>query len=247
MRKYRSLIIIALLVALAVPIISNAEKVNPTINVSGDAEVWVAPDEVTVCAGIEIWGTDLDSVAAAVDHRAERILKLRHEFNIDNRHIQTDYINIAPHTKKIKGQNIEGYLVRNSITIILRNPSDFNSFMKAVIDAGANVIHNVQFRTLELKKHREQVRSLAIRAAREKAEKLSRELGQNIGKAINVREGHNYSGYRGYNYWWSRGYDRGRSQTSIQVGDYDIPDSEGSVAIGQIRVFASVNVVFELK
>lgn len=218
---------------------------KPTIRVSGDAEVWVAPDEITVYSGVEIWGRTLDSTVTAANTHAENILKLREKYKIEPRHVQTDYINITPQTRRIGGNDVYGFAVRKSITFILNDLSKFDTFMKDIIGAGANVIYDVKFRTLELKKYREQVRSLAIRAAQEKAQKLAAEIGQDIGPAFSINEGTMYAGYWGYDRWGRR--DGMTSQISYQSSQYDAPDPEGSVAVGQIRVYASVNVVFSLR
>lgn len=218
---------------------------NPTIRVSGDAEVWVGPDEITVYSGVDIWGRDFDSTVTAAEKHVENILKLRQKYNIEPRHVQTDYISIKPQTKHINGYDVYGYAVQKSITFIIRDISQFDSFMKDIVIAGADAIHDVKFRTLELKKYREQVRSLAIRAAREKAEKLASELGQAIGPAITITEGSTYTGYWRYDDWGRR--ENFNSQVSYQTSNYDTPDPEGTVALGQIRVYASVNVTFGLR
>jgi uncharacterized protein YggE len=222
-----------------------ADKNNPIISVSGDAEIWVAPDEVTIYAGVSIFATTLDSAVQAVDERTNSVLKLRKKYNIAAKHIQTDHVSIDPE-HKWQTHALIGYWVRKAITITLKNPDDFDPFMEDLVSAGANVINDVSFRTLELKKYREQVRALAIKAAREKAEKLTAEIGQTVGKAILINEGNYYYGYWGYDRFWNQ-QRISNAQTSIQSTDYNAPEPEGSVAVGQIRVYANISVVFALE
>jgi len=255
MFKYKGLFLVLLAMMLALPVVTEAQLFygdysnnndRPSISVSGEAEIWVAPDEVTIYAGIEIWSTDLDSAVTATNDRAEKTLKLADEFHIEPRHIQTDYINIFPTAKRINSKDIEGFLVQKSITITLRDMNIFNEFMEALVKDKANVVRDISFRSLELKKYREQVRTLAIQAAKEKAEMLSSAIGQSIGKATSIKEGRYYSGYWGFDSWGRRN-DNVYSQVSIQDVNYDAPVPEGSVAVGQIRIYAKVDVVFKLQ
>ncbi len=218
---------------------------NPIINVSGDAEVWVAPDEIIIYAGMAEYSSNLDSAVSVVDITTNRVLKLTKDYKIKSRHVVTDHISITPKYDN-NGQYLVGYHVRKSITITLKDINAFDSFMQDLVKAGCNVIHDVQFKTLELKKYREQVRAMAIKAAKEKAEKLTSEIGQTIGKAIQIDEGNYFYGYWGYNRFWNN-HRMASSQNAYQSTDYNAPTPEGSVAVGQIRVFASINVVFELK
>ena len=51
---------------------------------------------------------------------------------------------------------------------------------KAELDAGANYIHNIDFRTSELRKHADQARALALEAAFEKAKDLAQHAAANL-------------------------------------------------------------------
>jgi Protein of unknown function (DUF541) len=49
-------------------------------------------------------------------------------------------------------------------------------------------VYGIEFRTCGLRKHRDAARGLAIQAAREKAIALAGELGQEVGRPIDIRE-----------------------------------------------------------
>ena len=66
---------------------------------------------------------------------------------------------------------------------------------KIVIN-GVNYIHGIDFQTTEFKKYREQARELALKAAKEKADKMAAVLGQSVGAPIQINE--SYSGSP----WW---------------------------------------------
>src|SRR5207248_3032718 len=109
-------------------------------------------------------------------------------------------------------------------------------------------LQGVQFRTSELRKYRDQARSMAIKAAREKADALARDLGQKVGKAITINEEQsNYWAY--YNAW---GYQNGYQNMSQNVmqnaggGSASATSGDTTVAPGQISVTARVSVTFAL-
>ena len=86
----------------------------------------------------------------------------------------------------------------------------------------------------------------AIQAAEEKAVLLAGRLGRQIGPAQRIAE---YGGgwYSSYN-WWGQGYGsyaNAMSQVSSQAGQSSY--GEGTIALGQITVTASVSVSFALR
>ena len=100
-----------------------------------------------------------------------------------------------------------------------------------------------------MRKYRDQARTLAVKAAREKADLLAKELEVKVGPAHTVSE---YSGgwWSGYSSWWGSGYyGAGGYQNVAQnaVSNSSSSDLEGTVALGQIRVNAAVSVSFELE
>jgi hypothetical protein len=115
----------------------------------------------------------------------------------------------------------------------------------SALEAGANYVHGVQFRTTELRKYRDEARALAIKAAKEKADALARELGQKVGKPHTIREDH-AGWWSGYNNWWGNRWGGGMSQNVVQ--NYGGQSrAQSSIALGQINVNARVTVSFELE
>ena len=118
-----------------------------------------------------------------------------------------------------------------------------------VLQAGVNYIHGIDFQTTEFKKYREQARELALRAAKEKADKMAAVLGQSVGPPIQITE--NYSGSPWW-YWpswsgWGYGRGQGISQNVIQNVQGGSRDSSETIALGKISIRGNVTVSFELK
>ncbi|GAB4343452.1 MAG: SIMPL domain-containing protein [Candidatus Abyssubacteria bacterium] len=216
------------------------------ITVTGDAEVRVEPDEVVLTLGVETWDQDLDAAKTRNDQRTEAILKAAEKLGLEKKHIQTDHISIEPrYEDQWEHRDFVGYFVRKTIIFTLRDISKFEELLSAALQAGANYVHGIQFRTTELRTHRDQARSLAIKAASEKANDLAKELGQKLGKPHMIREDH-VGWWSWYNGWWGSRWSGGMAQNVIQnvAGQ---PSAESGIAPGQITVNARVTVSFVLE
>jgi uncharacterized protein YggE len=224
------------------------DKTSPRIiSVSGSAEVKVTPDEVILTLGVETFDKDLSVAKTDNDQRVKRVLEVGKEYQVEPKHIQTSYINIQPE-RRYETMELKGYTVRKLIVFTIKDISKFESILNSALTAGANVVNGIQFRTTELRKYRDQARSLAIKAAQEKADALAKELGQTVGKPRNINET-SYSWWSGDNGWWGGSFGRGGMQNVMQnaVSSGASPEGESSISLGQISVSAIVNVSFELE
>jgi len=217
------------------------------ITVTGDADVRVVPDEVVLTLGVETWDETLEKAKRENDARIKRVIALAQSYAIGPQHIQTDHISIEPrYHDHYEKRDFIGFFVRKNIVITLKDTARFDDFLTDVLDAGVNYVHGIQFRTTELRAHKDQARALAIRAAQEKATALATELDQSIGEPYTIHE--NQSGWWSpYNAWWGHHWGNGMAQNVIQeISDGSATAGE-SMALGQITVNAKVSVSFELK
>ena len=182
------------------------------------------------------------------DERVKKVLALAKQFKIEPRHVQTDHISIEPRYKDgYTRENFIGFFVRKTIVFTLRDISRFEGLLSSALDAGANYVHGVQFRTTKLREYRDQARAQAIKAAKEKAKALAKELGQRIGKPQSIHEEHS-GWWHWYNSWWgSRWGGRNITQNVIQNVSGGPVETEKGIALGQISVSARVRVSFELR
>ena len=217
------------------------------VTVTGEAEVRVVPDEVILTLGIETWDKDLDIAKRENDAVLDRVLALTEELDVSPEHVQTDYLNIDPRYRDsyYEERDFIGYFVRKNVVITLRDINRFEDLLSGALEAGVNYVHGVEFRTTELRQHRDEARALAINAAREKAVALAGELDQEVGEPLNVQE-EQASWWSSYNAWWGGRWGSGMSQNVIQeVGGTSLL-ADSTLAPGQIKVSARVSVSFEL-
>jgi uncharacterized protein YggE len=218
-----------------------------TITVSGEAEVRVVPDEVILTLGVETWNKDLNVAKGENDRIVTGVLALAAEYGVVPEHVQTDYVSIEPRYGNgyYEDRDFIGYFVHKNVVITLRDLSQFEGLLAGALKSGVNYVHGIEFRTTELRQHKDEARALAIQAAREKAAAMAGELDQNVGDPLDVRE--EQSGWwSGYNAWWGSSWGGSMSQNVIQEAGGAAVLADSSVAPGQIKVNARVSVTFEL-
>lgn len=244
---YRLGPLLPVLVVFLAPLSIAAQTTTPTIDVQGSAEVKVVPDEVFIVFGVETSDPVLTVAKSQNDQRVKRLLALAKELKIDPQYVQTDFISIEPWEHDLRDQNrtvrLE-YRIRKNIAVTLRDVAKFEELLSRALEGGVNHVHGVQFRTTELRRHRDHAREMALQAAQEKAALLAGKLGRQVGPAIRISE---YSGgwFSSYS-WWGQSYgSNAMAQVSSQAGGAAY--SDGTIALGQITVTASVSVSFALQ
>ena len=241
LRRCLSAVLVGL--CLASVAIAQERREPPLITVTGESEVLVVPDEVVFDLTVQTLNRDLRLAKAQTDERLKKTMELTRKYKIAPADVQTDYIKLEPrYRSNDETRTLVGYSVRKDIVFTLRDAAQAEELLSDVIESGVTRINSINFRSSQLRKHRDQARALAMKAAQEKATALAAEIGQKIGKAYSIEEEGARSSGR-FNVSGTSG-----SQNSFVIADSDGASrlSEGTLALGQIRVSASVTVRFFL-
>lgn len=223
---------------------------RPKINVTGEAVVNVKPDKIVVSFGIETWDAEIMLAKQKNSDILKKAVAAITQCGVREKEIQTDHLSIEPRYKDdYRKTDFLGYFVRNTFVVTLSETEKVEELVTKVLEAGVNYIHGVDFQTTEFKKYREQARELALKAAKEKAEKMAAVLGQTIGGPVQISENSSGSPWWYYSSWWGGGYGRhqGMSQNvaqNVAGGSGEISDT---MALGKLSIRANVSVTFELK
>jgi uncharacterized protein YggE len=218
------------------------------VTATGDAEVRVVPDEVVVTLGVQTEDPQLDVAKSQNDDIVRRVLERLQGFGIAADHIQTEYIGINPvyDYPSYSMPRLMGYSVQKTIVVRLSDLSKFEDVLSGALEAGTNYVHNVEFRTTELRKYRDQARALAIQAAQEKAMALAEQLDQGLGEPVTITEEQSlWRSWYGYG-WGSRWGDSMAQNVVVETGSSTLEEG-ATVAPGQITVNARVTVTFALR
>lgn len=207
---------------------------------SGDAILRIQPDQVVLSLGVESRSKDL--LVAKKDNykRLSASIKYCKDNGIPDKFIQTDYIQINPHYNYNNDINVEYYSVSQSFSIIIEDIEKYEEFLTSLLELGINKVKNIEFRTSQLKEHRQRVRKMAIAAAKEKAEFLTNEIGIELDKTVNIKE----STRNPVNSFGNRNY----ANNVQNVVRYNSEDMDGSsLAVGMLSLRSEVTLTFEVK
>ena len=217
-----------------------------TISVTGDAEVKVVPDRVTVYLGVQSRDKDMEVASAHNDVTVKRVLESVRKLGVDASDIQTDFFHVEISYAGGVETIIGHYRVTKDIQVVLKDVSQFEALLKAVLHAGANHVYGVDFAASELRKYRDQARALAAKAAIEKANDLAAASALKVvGKPMSVST-YFYGGGTWYGRCCGYGYGPGMAQNVVQ-NSVSGGGLEGSLALGKISVAASVTMTFQIQ
>jgi uncharacterized protein YggE len=212
---------------------------RPLITVTGQAEILVVPDEVFFNLRVVTLEKELPAAQAKNDQVVKTLLALARKYQIPPTQVQTDHIALS---KTYSDEELTkkppvflGYTVTKKVAIVLREVSKAEDLLADIFKSGVSSIEDVDFRTTQSRKYKDQARALAMKAAQEKASAMAREIGQTIGKAYSIQEeGQTYGGLA-----------NNSVSSGLVRGSYS--DEESTIALGQISITARVVVSFELK
>jgi uncharacterized protein YggE len=218
------------------------------VSVSGDAQVNVVPDRVTILLGVETRHKNLDEASTQNDSLIRQVLAAARRMEVNASDVQTDFIHVDLAYQNNDSTVVDYYKVTKEVQIVLKDVSKFENLVSAVLHAGANHIYGIDFSTSELRKYRDQARALATKAAIEKANDLAAAAGMKVvGKPTSLTT-YSYGGGSSYRYCCGYGYGGNMAQNVVQnqvsAGD---SSAESTVALGKIAVYASVTMTFQMQ
>jgi len=225
----------------------------PQISVNGEATVYVQPDKILINLGVETWDMDVVVAKTKNNETVGKAIAAIKALGVAEKDIQTDQISLEPRweldpaTGNQSRKAFLGIFVRNILVVTLGDAAKVETLVTKVLEAGVNYINGINFQSTEFKKHREAARELALKAAKEKAEKMAAVLGESLGRVLQIHD--NGGGMPWFNSGWSGGGGRGYAMTQNAIADAGGGGGESgeTIALGKIAITANVSVVFELK
>jgi uncharacterized protein len=236
----------ALLLAASASAAARQNAAQPVITVTGQAEIRVVPDEVVFRLEAENVDKDVMTAKGKTDETVKQVLALARRHGVEPQNVQAGHISVGrryeevDHDKNDKTPDrsvFVGYEVSKTVVIRQRDLTRFEPLLSDILGAGVTAVRDVEFRTTQLRQHKDRARAMAIRAAQEKATALTREVGQTVGKAVSIVEQDPDS----------RGSNFAANNTMTVSGGYSAEEEESAFAPGMITVRARVQVSFRLE
>jgi uncharacterized protein YggE len=211
-------------------------KQMPQITVTGEGKLKVIPDEALITLAVENNGKEALEVKKKNDEQVAKVLQVIKRFGIAPTDFQTQQVSLYKNYDEASKK--QSYLAHQTLTIHLKNLSQYDALLLEVMEAGINSIQGVEFKASQLKVYESQVRKNAMVAAKQKAMDFVSELpGQKVGKALVVLDSSFTQFPRAV---------FSEMKTYAMAAD-GIEVSEETLAIGSLEINVTVTVTFALE
>lgn len=213
-------------------LMSAQNQLPNTISVGGEGKVMVKPDEAVLYIGVETNNEDSKIAKTQNDAVMAKMIDFLKKSGVNSKDYKTEQVSLY---QRQDYQTKEKYFqASQSIQIQITDLTKYESLMAGLIEAGANKINSVQFRSSEVEKYESEARKKAVENAQKKAKDYAETLGQNVGKALMVYENNTQTIFPRVGQMKAMAY--AESDTATQT-----------LAEGEIEITAHVNISFELK
>lgn len=185
----RALLVSAALLAAVPP--AFAETTTPTVTVSGEAEVSVAPDFAQIDAGVTTEAKTAREASEANNKAMAVLLPALKAVGIADNDIRTSRLSLFPQSAPIKVNGptqITGYRASNRVTVRIRDVAKVAVTIDALVGAGANDIGGVNFMVSQESKLLDEARVKAVEDAKRKADIYAKAANIRLGAPVSISE-----------------------------------------------------------
>jgi uncharacterized protein YggE len=214
--------------AVPVYVSGSGEAAGDTVMVYGQGKVTISPDQATITFGYE--NSNADPAAAQEENRLqmEKIINAVKAEGLGDADIKTVRYRVY--------HNYSRFTVYNMMQAEIKDIKKTGGIIKAAYDAGANKFWDVRFDIVKRQEAYTDALDLAVKRAREKADRLAADEGRKVVSVVSVEEG-----TVGNSYYFSSSYSNYVSADSSSGGYTD-----GSISSGELEISALVNVTYRL-
>lgn len=165
---------------------------EPTLRVSGSAEVEVTPDRARIAFAVE---TEAESAREAGQENArlmDRVVERLQATGIDGLRIESSGYQLQPRYRTVSDERlreIAGYTARNTLQVIVDDVDAVGRIVDVGLEAGANRVAGLQFEIRDSEPHRLEALRRAVQRARSEAEVMAAALGMRLGLPSEVQGG----------------------------------------------------------
>ena len=229
---------------------SSDEEQHNLISVNGKAEVQVVPDEVHVSFTVQKNDKSLKVAQKQNDEVVNKILGvMKNKLSIDEKHIQTNFINVNPVYTYVRCNNKQKYVppaehncntqvfshfeTKKGIAVKLKDTDKLQKLLEEAVDAGVTNINNVSFQSSKFEELQKKAQVMAAKDAKKNAEAIANALDVDIGEPYRINVGSYHSSPS----------PRYHSNMKMMAMEAD-SSGGGTISLGQLTITANVSAQF---
>ncbi len=169
------------------------ETPSPTLTVTGQGEVFAAPDMATITLGVTTTATEARAAMDETNAAAARIIAALKAAGVERRDIQTRNLELRPDWSdpdpgRDDAPRIDGFVASNTLSIRVRRMDALGSVLDTVLDQGANTFQGLGFGLQDPQGHADQARREAVAEAMRKARLYADAAGLTLGPVLSLSE-----------------------------------------------------------
>lgn len=159
------------------------------VRVVGVGTVSGRPDVLRFTTGVEVAADTVDAALSSANETMRRMIEVLKRRGVAERDMQTAAVEVQPRYDD-RGREIVGYVVRESLSVTLRDLEQAGGTMTAAVDAGGNAarLFGVSFVRDEDGELVTQAREAAFTQAKDKAQQYADLAGRELGAVLSIRE-----------------------------------------------------------
>jgi uncharacterized protein YggE len=159
----------------------------PHIVVTGEHEIRVTPDILTLSLSISETGSEVAKARDSIEMRSKKLIASLETLGIAKEDINSAQLKITPHYNwNNSAQIYVGTEVSRTVEVTLRDLSHYDELIRAIINARVAQIHSSRLSSSNEKKIREEALRGAISDGMEKAEIMVVHLPEQIGPVYSI-------------------------------------------------------------
>jgi uncharacterized protein YggE len=152
------------------------------IVVVGDASLEIDPDYAEVVVGVEVHDSTAAAAATQMDRRMRAVVTALEALGFPGDSLPTSNYAVTPDRNyRVPDRPVTGYGARTTVTLTIRDLSRVGTVVGVALDAGANTIGEVRFRSSREDAARERALAMAVAEARRDASALAAAAGVELG------------------------------------------------------------------
>jgi uncharacterized protein len=162
---------------------------QPTITVSGTAEIAVDPDQATVRFGVTALAADAAAAQDQVNQVMRRVLDAVRALDVPERAVRTEQLWLSPQYAQVRPRpaqeepdepRIVGYRAGNVVSVVVDDLAKIGPVIDASIGAGANQLQGISFDVRDDAAARNQALQQAVGKARSQADAIATAMGLRV-------------------------------------------------------------------
>ena len=206
-----------------------------TINVTGNAQVILAPDIAYVSIGVHTQAPNAKDAVASSNTQTQAVIDAIKSQGVDAKDVQTTNFSVYQQTQTgPNGENQGFYFATdNTVYVTMRDLTKIGAILDASTSAGANNIYGITFDVQDKEAATKTGRDQAMADAQAQADQLAKAAGASLGAVQSI------------SYYSS-------SPSPIYYDNKAVPAGVGGggsvpISAGQLTLTVSVNVAYALK